>query len=600
MAAAPQFVPVRPARTPAANVHGGLKISVGQWADKGRKSLQQDHHGACVPSPPALSVKGVALAVADGISSSEVSQEASRFAVDGFLADYYCTPDSWSVKTSGERVITAINSWLHAQTQRSRYRHAQDRGYVCTFSALVLKAHMAYVFHVGDTRVYRLCGNDLEQLTIDHRVDVGGGRSYLGRALGADQHVDIDFHALPLACGDAFLIATDGVHEHIDARDVTAAVLTHADDLDTAARLIVEEALRRGSGDNLTALIVRVDALPDAAPDPRADELAQRLGSLRMPPRLDARMSFEGYTILRELHTSHRSSIHLARDDATGETVTIKTPSTDLRSDAAGIERFMLEEWVARRIDSPHVLKPRPPERERRFIYIVNEFIDGRTLAQWMLDHPRPDVETVRGIIEQVAKGLRAFHRLEMLHQDLRPENVMVDAHGVVKIIDFGAVRVAGLEEMNAQERTDILGTLQYAAPEYFLGEAASPRSDQFSLGVIAYQMLSGRLPYGPQVPRLRTRVAAARLRYRSVLQADRDIPAWIDGVLMKAVHPEPARRYEALSEFVHDLRHPRREFLPGVHVPWARRNPVAFWRSISAALTVVALALAHALLRAH
>ena len=107
----------------------------------------------------------------------------------------------------------------------------------------------------------------------------------------------------------------------------------------------------------------------------------------------------------------------------------------------------MMEEWIARRIDSPHVLKPRRMRASATILYVVTEFIDGQTLAQWMLDNPRPDLETVRGIVEQIAKGLHAFHRLEMLHQDLRPDNIMIDRTGTVKIIDFGSTRVAGVAE---------------------------------------------------------------------------------------------------------------------------------------------------------
>jgi len=566
-----------------------LKVSIGQWSDQGRKSTQQDFHGACVPVAPQLGAKGVALALADGISSSEVSQEASQHAVGGFLADYYCTPDAWSVKTSVERVVAATNSWLHAQTQRSPFRYEQDRGYVCTFSALVLKSRTAHVFHVGDTRVYRLCGQALEQLTTDHRVHVGEGRFLLGRALGVDPHVDIDYIAVPVSQGDVFLLTTDGVHEHMNARFVAAAVAQHADALDVAAHAIVDEALRCGSDDNLTAQILRIDALPEH----EADELVQQLGTLPLPPQLEPRMAFDGYTILRELHISHRSHIHLAREDATGALVAIKTPSMDLRGDPAYLERLLLEEWVARRLDSPHVLKPHAAAGARRFLYVASEYIEGRTLAQWMRDHPKPRIDALRTIIEQIARGLQAFHRLEMLHQDLRPENVMIDANGVVKIIDFGAVHVAGLAEMTSRERGDaILGTEQYTAPEYFLGEGGTPRSDQFSLGVIAYQMLCGRLPYGARVAHLRSRAELAKLRYDSALEAQREIPAWIDGVLRKAVHPNPLKRYEALSEFVHELRHPSREFLSRSRPPLLERNPVGFWKGLSLMLLVAVLAL--------
>src|SRR6185436_1686839 len=131
--------------------------------------------------------------------------------------------------------------------------------------------------------------------------------------------------------------------------------------------------------------------------------------------------------------------------------------------------------------------------RRQKYLYVVTEFVDGQTLPQWMIDHPKPDLETVRGIVEQIARGLQAFHRREMLHQDLRPENIMIDKTGTVKIIDFGSTKVAGVSEATPSiDRNDMLGTAQYTAPEYFLGESGTPRSDIFSLGVITFQMLSG------------------------------------------------------------------------------------------------------------
>jgi serine/threonine protein kinase len=277
--------------------------------------------------------------------------------------------------------------------------------------------------------------------------------------------------------------------------------------------------------------------------------------------------------------------------------VVIKTPSIDLRGDPAYMERFLMEEWVARRINSPHVLKPCRQTRKRHFLYVVTEFIDGQTLAQWMVDNPKPGLETVRGIVEQIARGLLAFHRMEMLHQDLRPANIMIDHTGTVKIIDFGSTRVAGIAEAAATIADgDILGTAQYTAPEYFLGEGGSARSDLFSLGIITYQMLSGRLPYGAQVAKSRTRSAQMKLVYDSVLDDNREIPAWIDGVLRKAVHPNPAMRYEELSEYVFDLRHPNRAFLNKTRAPLIERNPAGFWKSVSLILAMIVLVLLHAL----
>jgi serine/threonine protein phosphatase PrpC/tRNA A-37 threonylcarbamoyl transferase component Bud32 len=566
-----------------------LKITAGQYSDKGRKALNQDFHGLCIPREPQLSGKGIAIALADGISSSDVSQEAAQAAVTSFLDDYYCTSDAWSVKTSGEHVLTATNSWLHSQTQQSQHRYDRERGYVCTFSGLVIKSRTAHLFHVGDARIYRLRGSELEQLTEDHRVRVSSVQSYLARAMGMDRKLEVDYQAVPVEEGELLLLATDGVYEFIDGAGIAAAIADCGGDLERAAKAIVEEALQHGSTDNLTIQIVRIDQLPT----PESNEMVRQIAELPLPPMLDARMNFDGYQIIREIKASARSHIYLAVDDETGERVVIKTPAVDQQANPAYLERFLMEEWIARRINSPHVVKPCAQTRPRHYIYVVTEYIEGQTLAQWMIDNPKPDLPTVRGLIEQIAKGLQSFHRLEMVHQDLKPDNVMIDGNGTVKILDFGATRVAGVQEIATPiEQINLLGSAAYAAPEYFLGENGSSRSDIYSLGVIAYQMLSGRLPYGAEVAKARTKSAQKKLAYKTVLNEEREIPAWVDDAIRKAVEPDPYARHEELSEFVFDLHHPNKEFLNKTKPPLIERNPVIFWKSVSFGLLLAVIVL--------
>jgi len=562
-----------------------LKIALGQHTDRGRKEVNQDFHGACVPAEPQLSAKGVAIALADGVSSSSVSGVASESAVKSFLEDYFCTSPAWSVKKSAQRVLMSANAWLYSQTRQSQYRYEKDRGYVCTLSAVVIKATTAHIFHVGDARVLRLRDGTVEQLTDDHRVWVGPDRSYLSRALGVNAQLEIDYQSLRVEAGDLFILTTDGVHEFVSPLILMSIVREHAGNLDEAAKALVREAYERGSTDNLTVQIVRVEETPDQ----EMGEIQQQLTELPLPPELTPRMLFDGYRILREIHSSSRSHLYLATDGEDPAPVVIKTPSVDLRGDPAYLERFLMEDWIAHRIDSPHVVKPCAHTRKRNYLYTVTEFVDGQTLAQWMIDNPRPTLEAVRGIVEQVAKGLLAFHRLEMLHQDLRPENILIDRTGTVKIVDFGSTRVAGIE---SDEQNLLLGTPQYTAPEYFLGEPGTPRSDQFSLGVITYQMLSGRLPFGTAVAKARTRAAQEKLNYRSVLHDEREIPAWVDEVLRRATQPDPAKRYEELSELVYDLRHPNEAYLSRTRPPLIERYPVTFWKILSLILLILVVVL--------
>jgi serine/threonine protein kinase len=297
---------------------------------------------------------------------------------------------------------------------------------------------------------------------------------------------------------------------------------------------------------------------------------------------------------VREVHGSNRSHVYLAVDEDTQHQVIIKVPSVDLRQDVNYLDRFLMEEWVARRVNNAHLLKPCEQTRKRNYLYIVTEFIEGKTLAQWMIDNPNPDLETVRNIVEQIAKGLYALHRQEMLHQDLRPNNIMIDKTGTVKLIDFGSVRVAGVAEITGAARQQlILGTAQYTAPEYFLGEAGTTRSDLFSLGVITYQMLSGRLPYGTQVAKATSRASQRKLIYQSVLDDERTIPAWVDDAIRKAIHPNPYKRYDEISEFVQDLRQPNRIFLNRSRPPLLERNPIMFWKGLSLLLFLIIVWLA-------
>lgn len=567
-----------------------LRVTLGQASLAGTHATNQDFHGALLPRGHQLASKGIALALADGISSSQVSQLASQTAVRSFLEDYYATSEAWSVRRAAERVLSATNAWLHAQTMGSDGRFEKDRGYVCTFSALILKGRDLHLIHVGDSRIYRLHPQALEQLTEDHRVRLSSTESWLGRALGAGPYVEIDYRGWEAEADEIYLLATDGAYGHLHAEDIHAALRQHPADLDAAATDLVSLARRRGSDDDATLQLLRIDELPASdAPHPQL-----RREGLSLPPTLAPRMEFEGFTILREMQVSARSHLHLAVDNSNGQQYVIKTPSVDLSQDADYLDRFVLEEWIARRIDSPHVIKTWPSDRPRTHLFVAMEFIDGQTLAQWMRDNPHPGLDSARSIIEQLAQGLQALHRREMLHQDLRPENVMIDHQGTVKLIDLATAHVEGLAEYHrdALVSAAVPGTLQYTAPEYLLGEGGSPRSELFALAAITYQMLSGQLPYGLNAARVRTPQDLRSLRYVPLRHHRPDLPAWVDAVLAKALHPNPAKRQEVISEFIHDLKAPGAQFHQQRTTPLIERNPVLFWKCSTALLTLAVLTL--------
>ena len=128
-----------------------LKISVGQYSDKGRKETNQDFHGVLIPKEPQLELEGNRHRAGRRHQQQRCQPDRQRIRGQGFLTDYYCTSEAWSVKTSAQRVLAATNSWLNAQTRHSQFRYDKDKGYVCTLSAMVIKSTTAHIFHVGDS-----------------------------------------------------------------------------------------------------------------------------------------------------------------------------------------------------------------------------------------------------------------------------------------------------------------------------------------------------------------------------------------------------------------------------------------------------------------
>ena len=300
----------------------------------------------------------------------------------------------------------------------------------------------------------------------------------------------------------------------------------------------------------------------------------------------------DGYRVIRLLHANHRSHVYLARDEATDELMALKFPSQDLAAQPPLLQQFLYEEWIANRASRSHLLQAYDSGRERSSLYLAMAFVDGLTLRQWMHDRPPPDLSAVRGIIAQVCEGARALHRKGMIHRDIRPENIMIDADGTVTLIDLGSVRVVGLSDRAIDSAGAMGGTHQYTAPECLIGEIADRQSDLFSIGVVAHELLSGTLPYGAQAGRVRNRRHQRALRYRPLTAERADVPSWVDGALATAVHPEPARRYRALSEFVADLHQPNPRFADLRGRPLAERDPIRFWQYVSALFFVVLIVL--------
>ena len=570
----------------AEQIQAELSFTVAQRSVGGNKSDNEDAIGIRIPKGSVLSNKGAAAAIADGVSVSQTGKEASETCVYNFLTDYYSTPDSWSVNKSASQVLTALNRWLFDQGHQFS---SSQKAYVSTFSAVIFKSQTAHIFHVGDTRVYRLRDNHLEQITRDHTTFINKDKPYLSRAMGLDVMLDVDGRSTDIEVGDIFFLSTDGIHDFMSHAELQSDLnVLSADhvtqDFEKTCDALIDKALANDSCDNLSCQILRIDSLPKQT----IAEVSRQLSQLPFPPYLEPGMILDGYRIEKEVHASNRSQIYIVRDEESGERYCMKTPSVNFDDDLPYIERFARESWIGSRINSSHVVKVIEPNRPQTCLYYLTENIDGITLEQWIAENPKPAVQDVIGLVKQIVRGMTAIHRRETLHQDIKPGNIMIDNNGVVKIIDFGSCYIKGVAEISTPiEREGVLGTASYSAPEVVISAKSTVQSEVFSLAVIVYEMLTGEAPFGGKLKDCRTSKAYLGTRYKPSYEINSQIPIWIDGAIKKGLRYEPERRYEEVSEFLHELQTANPKYKKRNDAALLDKNPVLFWQMTSTVLLI-------------
>ena len=562
-----------------------VEVSLGGYTTKGVKEENQDAFAAKQPESIGVRhTKGIVACIADGVSVCTEAQKASTTSVTTFIEDYYSTPETWSIRQAAARVLNSLNSWLFYNGQQG---NDPGRGLVTTFSGIVFKSNTAHLVHVGDSRIYRYREGELICLTRDHVHKSGGDKSFLVRAMGMDNLLEVDYQAKNLHLNDVYLLSTDGLHEFVSSSEMQAC-LASDENLETAAKSIVDRALANGSDDNVSCLLVKIDHLPTSD----IDEVHRQLTQLVIPPVLKVGHKLDNFEILRVVHNGTRSHVYLAQSKVTKKQYILKAPSENFSEDAQYLEGFIREEWVGRRINHPLVMKIYPRPQGSPFLYHVCEYIPGVTLRQWMFDNPSPSLAKVRLMTESIIKAIRVLQRGGMVHRDLKPENVLVDTKGHAHLIDFGTIQVDSLDEIKSPLAGEVpVGSLNYIAPEYLLGNEGYHYSDIFSLGVMVYEMLTGKLPYKTSDSQQWDAQKHQSWDYIPASRWRSDVPRWLDLTLEKACHASVEKRYHVLSEFLTDLSSPNAELIRRFDAqPLIKRNPLLVWKSISALLLVLLL----------
>ena len=552
------------------------KIHIAQHTSEGVKSINEDSVNNCIPQDSHQLVhKGLCALVADGVSTAEAGRQASQLSVNQFIQDYYQTPDTWTVEHAGKQILSTINLKLFRLSDTYR---VEGKGYLCTFSGVIIKSRTAHVFHVGDTRVYLYRNGELKQLTQDHSVFISKSQAVLSRAVGIDTQIHIDYFSLPIEESDILLCSSDGVHDFVSHEEIEV-VLSADSNADEKSKKLCDLALANKSDDNISAVVVEIETLQKE----NIDDFNARLTRLPFPPQLEAGMKIDGFQVIKEIYASSRSQLYEVKDFESGRIMVMKTPSVNFEEDNHYIDRFIQEEWIGKRIKNQYVVDVVSINREKHFLYYLLELVEGVTLSQWIKQNPMADPTTSMNIIEQIAQGLRGFHINDSVHQDLRPSNIMINKDNKIKIVDFVSVYVAGIAEVFSPIKHDgALGTASYADPVYLQGRNSGVQGDLYSLGTIAYELFTNRLPYGDAIEECSSSHDYDRLRYKSSSKYNPIIPIWFDRALEKSVKFDLQDRYRNIRDFINDLKQPNPEFFRDDPKVEYTKSPVLFWQMMS------------------
>jgi len=582
----------------------GMDLTFAQGSDKGPLRPKNEDLVAFwePPTPDERRIRGAVAIIADGVGGQGQGEVAARLAVETALEIFVRSKPGVSLNSLLWQMFNHANLTVFQAAQEN----AATLGRMATTMTItVFRNDQIGIGHIGDCRTYLVHNGQIRCLTTDHThiaADQNLGMftaqealqsplgSVLTRYIGKDPLVVTDFYYATVAAGDFVVQCTDGLYVYVTPEEILALLqqLPPAE----AVQNIIGLCLARGAEDNASVQVARID---------RVEKVTYYRGNpiYTQPPVTTGQEITIGqvlddrFEITDVLSRSGMASILKALDRQLGQYVALKVPFLQYESDPAFYSRFEREEAIGRVLDHPSILRIIPLEKEKKSRpYIAMELLKGKTLDQVIQQRRPMPTEEALGIAIRLCAALDYMHKKNVVHRDLKPQNIMICDDGSLRIMDFGIAKAGSMRRITFTGFSPAMGTPDYMAPEQVKGRRGDERTDIYSLGAILYEMLTGTTPFeGPNpFAIMQARVTGDPLAPRSI---NGHISPQIEEIILHAMARPPGDRYDSVAALEAELRNPEAVTVTGraarLQTPQLWK---AQWRRIRNILLVAAIPL--------
>jgi serine/threonine-protein kinase len=514
-------------------------------------------------TPEARRDMGAVAVMADGVGGSARGEIASQMAVQCVLDVFRAAEAATDPRKLLRQAFDCASRAVYDESLKT-----PEKGQMSTtLTVAAFRHNEVTIGFVGDTRAYLVRRRKIEQLTTDHnqvgfRLKYGlirendamtsPSRSLLTRSLGSEPICRLDFVKREVHKDDLIVLCTDGLYGF--ATDVEILDLVSHHEPAEAADLLLKLVEKRNGEDNISVQVIRVNEVH------RAIFFRGVQTGYAKNKTVDTKDEFSPGAVLDNrfeiqdcLSRSGMACIYKALDRKSARTVAIKVPHMQFESDIAGATRFEREEEIGKALNHPSVLKIIPVEEQKSRPYIVMEYLEGRTLADLLKEHkPLSEADAV-AIASRICDALDYLHKQNVVHRDLKPQNIMLCRDGSIRIMDFGIAKSSQARRMTFVGFTASMGTPDYMAPEQVQGKRGDERTDIYSLGAILYEMAAGATlfegenPYVVMNSRLTGDPAAPR-------KVNPKLTPVLEEIILHALERNPASRYPSAAAMKAEL----------------------------------------------